>query len=135
MSKVFGTSGYMVRGRRKYPLMLALVACLIWVSAAQAQEAPFNSQYDPPPTIPPGCEGDDGGDGDGGSDPGASGGSEGSGEQAGDPNWGCDDPQVLSDTEGPIDILPTTGGLIAAPILLGMAMIVAAGIFTVRRKR
>ncbi len=140
MGNCFRISGNAAYGKRILPLILALVACLMWVSAAHAQEAPFNSQYDPPPTTPPEC-GPDGGDGSGGG-AGSSGGSDSAGVAgdfdpgvsggAGDPN--CD-PQVLSSTENPIEVLPTTGGLLAAPVLLGVAIIAAAGIIMVRRKR
>lgn len=167
MGKVFGISSNATYGRRIFPLMLALLACLIWASAAQAQEAPFNSQYDPPPTTPPPSTpppSECGGDGSGASgsaaaaiDPGASGGSGAAGDSEGasggdDPNGGCG-PQVLSDTEGsvdlpaaespaglpaaesPVEILPTTGGFFLAPVFLGLAIVVGAGVAAVRKKR
>lgn len=150
MDKVPGVSNNMVYGRRVLPIILALIACVMWVSAAHAQEAPFNTQYDPPPTTPPECGPEDGGTGDPGGtptsgssaaigvagdfDPGASGGAEGAvGAES-----GCEEPQVLSATEGAsgsAGILPTTGGILAAPILLGVAAIAAAGVITVRRRK
>jgi hypothetical protein len=141
MDKSLGMSSNMVYGRRVFPLILALVACLMWVSAAHAQEAPFNSQYDPPPTTPPECDyssgdpgsGDDSGTNDKGDDANSDDGTDDNGD-GGVPASGCEPPPV-SDAEGPIDILPTTGGLLAAPVLLGAAAIFAAGIFAVRRKR
>ncbi|MDQ3510063.1 MAG: LPXTG cell wall anchor domain-containing protein [Actinomycetota bacterium] len=111
-------------GRTLTIAVLAIAACLLWATAAHAQ-TPFDAQYDPPtqtndpPGNPPPSECDNGDDG---------------GAAPGGEDRECGS-QVLSDTEGPIDALPTTGGLLAAPVLLGTAMIVAAGIVMVRRKR
>lgn len=153
MSKIFRQTSM----RRTLPIViLAILACLLWGTVADAQ-TPFDAQYDPPtqmsdpstqmndpPTDPPyDPPGENSSPGSGGSgsagdfDPGVSGSSEGyegAGGETSDPNWGSD-PQAPSLNEGTVDVLPTTGGLLAAPILLGMAMIVAAGIFTIRRKR
>jgi hypothetical protein len=121
-----------IHSRRILPVLVALLACLIWVSAAQAQDAPFNAQYDAPPTTPecdPGNGGSNGGAGD--FDPGVSGSSEGSGEGS---NSECE-PQVLTSSEGSVEVLPTTGGLLAAPVLLGVAAILGAGVLIARRNR
>lgn len=157
MGKVFGSSSYINHGGRIFPLMLALAACLFWASAAQAQ-APFNSQYDPPPTAPPECGGAASGSSDGSScdpatytptsySPSAPPASYSPAAPAAPaaapaalaaapaaPAAPAATPAAPSGTTTET-LLPTTGGLGLAPILLGAAIIAAAGIFTVRRRR
>ncbi|MGH3089828.1 MAG: hypothetical protein ACRDSJ_21320 [Rubrobacteraceae bacterium] len=104
--------------------ILAILACLLWSTAAAHAQTPFDAQYDPPtqtngppPDDPPGGPP---------SDP--------PGTPSGDP----DSPRVLSDTQEPddgIDLLPTTGGFGVAPMLLGTALIGAACVIAVRRGR
>jgi LPXTG-motif cell wall-anchored protein len=118
MGKVFRISGDAAYGRRIFPLMLALLACLVWVSAANAQEAPFDSQYSPPPTTPE-CEYDDS--------------SSGGGGDSASPTPEC--AEAPSDTEGPLVVLPTTGGSLLTPALLGLAVVVGAGVVISRRGR
>ncbi len=124
-SRISSNSAY---GRRVFPIMLALLACLIWASAAHAQDAPFNSQYDPPPTTTPECDYGDPGT----SDPGASG--EGVDPASDDSGLGCA-PEAPSDTEDPIVVLPTTGGFFLAPVFLGLAAVVGTGVVAIRKKR
>lgn len=126
-SRILGNSAY---GRRVFPIMLALLACLIWASAAHAQDAPFNSQYDPPPTSTPECDysSSDPGDNDDGTD------DDGDDGDDGIPASGCEPPPV-SDAEDPIVILPTTGGSFLAPVFLGLAAVVGTGVVAVRKKR
>lgn len=137
MTKVSDNSRLAACIRRMFPLILALVACLIWVSAAQAQ-TPFDSQYDPPPTNPPECDTN----GDGGGNGGGSGESSGGDFDPGvaDSASGCDPAEgssdVLSETDSPdVSLLPTTGGLGLAPFLLGAAIIASAGGIVAARRR
>ncbi|AHY47015.1 Hypothetical Protein RradSPS_1732 [Rubrobacter radiotolerans] len=92
-------------------LITGLALSLFWAAAAQAQEIPFDSQYGAPPISPPAAEA-----------PAATGGDSGG--------------AVLSETEAPVvDLLPTTGGVPLAALLLGGSALLVGGATIALRRR